>query len=89
MWERAPGVHFRENKSALSLQEHSCFYFHGFSTKAQQPLKWDEAAAGGWGSKSPQVSQVGTMPAAGDTVYLEYYSAQSKASSNKPPPTIL
>lgn len=32
---------------------------------------------------------VGTMPAAGDRVYLEYYSAWSKASSNKPPPTIL
>lgn len=62
---------------------------HGFSTKAQQALKLDEAAAGERGSKSPQVSVVGTMPAADDTVYLEYCSAPSKTSSNKHPPTIL
>lgn len=94
MWEKDPGVHCRGNKAACTQHPYLCR-----NTPAFTPMDFQQRPSSHWNWLKQQLGNVvqshlgcpvvGTMPAADETVYLEYCPAWSEASSNKHPPTML
>lgn len=94
VWEKDPGVHCRGNKAASTQHPFLCRNTQAFSSmdfhqRPSSPWEWMKQLLGNVAQSHLRCPLVGTGPAADDIVYLEYYSARSKASSNTHPPTIL